>query len=119
VEALRKGVESLARPGAPLLDEVFVRTGLARVELDNPRSGDVVVLLAPGVEFSDSGTDVVGTSRQKGGHGYRSGPPALDACFMALGPGIAPARPATVSLLDVAPSVASALGIEPPGRRGR
>lgn len=117
VEALQKDVEGLARLGARLLDEVFVRTGLARVQLDNPRSGDVVVLLAPGVEFSDSGMDVVGTPRRKGGHGYRSGPPALDACFMALGPGIAPARPATVSLLDVAPAVARALGIDAPGRR--
>jgi hypothetical protein len=111
VEALRKDAEGLARLGARLVDEVFVRTGLARVQLDNPRSGDVVVLLAPGAEFSDSETGIVGMPQQKGGHGYRSGLPALDACFMALGPGIAPARPATVLLLEVASSVARALGI--------
>jgi predicted AlkP superfamily pyrophosphatase or phosphodiesterase len=116
VKALRKDAEGLAQLGSPLTDEVFQRADLARVALDNPRSGDVVVLLKPGVEFSTFGKEVVGPPRERGGHGYRNGTPALDACFMAMGPGITPARPATVSLLDVAPSVARALGIVPPGR---
>lgn len=114
VEALRKDVEGLAQYGEPLIDEIFRRADLARVALDNPRSGDVVVLLKPGAEFSTFGKEVVGPAREKGGHGYRNVTPLLDACFMAMGPGITPARPVTVSLLDVAPSVARALNIEPP-----
>ncbi len=116
-EILRHDVGDLARLGPDLIDEIFVHADLARVALDNPRSGDVVVLLKPGAEFSKSGTDAVGPPREKGGHGYRNVTPELDACFMALGPGIERARPETVSLLDVAPAAARALGIEPPGNR--
>ena len=119
IETLRKDAASLAILGEGLVDEVLVRADLPRVDLDNARSGDVVVLLAPGFEFSRSGTEVVGPARERGGHGYRVGPPLLDACFMALGPGIKPGHPATVSLLDVAPSAARALGIAPPGPNPR
>ncbi|MCM3876362.1 MAG: alkaline phosphatase family protein, partial [Thermoanaerobaculia bacterium] len=100
-----------------VIDEVLLRKDLARVELDNPRSGDVVVLLKPGIEFSRSLPEVLGPAHQKGGHGYRNATAVLDASVMALGPGIKPARPATVSILDVAPLAARALGIEPPRRR--
>jgi predicted AlkP superfamily pyrophosphatase or phosphodiesterase len=116
VEALRKDVQGLEQPGEPLIDEIFRRSDLARVALDNPRSGDVVVLLRPGAEFSTFGKDIVGPPRERGGHGYRNATPELDACFMAMGPGIRRSRPAVVSLLDVAPSVARALGIGPPGK---
>ena len=97
-----------------VVDEVVPRRDLARVGLDNPRSGDVVVLLKPGVEFSRSHPEVLGRAHQRGGHGYRVGTPALDAAFMALGPGIGRSRPPTVSILDVAGVAARALGIEPP-----
>ncbi len=100
-----------------VIDEVLQRKDLSREDLDNPRSGDVVVLLKPGIEFSWSGPEVLGPAHEKGGHGYRKGPPELDASFMALGPGIKPSHPATVSILDVAAVAARALGIEPPSRR--
>jgi predicted AlkP superfamily pyrophosphatase or phosphodiesterase len=116
-EALLADTQQLARLPEDLVDTILARKDLARVELDNPRSGDVVVLLKPGAEFRRSGANVVGPAHQRGGHGYRNATPVLDACFMALGPGISPARPATVSLLDIAPLVARSLGIAPPGRR--
>ena len=97
-----------------LVDDVVPHADLARIGLDHPRSGDVVVLLTPGNEFWRGGANVLGRPGNRGGHGYRAADPRLDASFGAVGPGIAPARPATLSLLEVAARVARALGIEPP-----
>jgi hypothetical protein len=97
-----------------LVDDVVPRAELARIGLDNPRSGDVVVLLTPGNEFRRGGPQVLGSPGNRGGHGYRAANPILDASFGAIGPGIAPGRPETVSLLEVAARAARALGIEPP-----
>ena len=57
---------------------------------------------------------MLGKPGNRGGHGYRATYPVLDASFGAIGPGIAPARPETVSLLEVAARAARALGIDPP-----
>ncbi len=97
-----------------LVDDVVPHAGLARIGLDNPRSGDVVVLLTPGNEFRRGGPEVLGSPGNRGGHGYRAAYPVLDASFGAIGPGIAPGRPETVSLLEVAARAARALGIQPP-----
>lgn len=97
-----------------LVDDVAPHAELARIGLDNPRSGDVVVLLAPGNEFRRGGARVLGDPGNCGGHGYRAVYPVLDASFGAIGPGIAPSRPETVSLLEVAARAARALGIDPP-----
>ncbi|HEX5856109.1 MAG TPA: alkaline phosphatase family protein, partial [Thermoanaerobaculia bacterium] len=105
------GLEAL--PGN-LVDAIVPREALASLELDNPRSGDVVVLLRPGFEFVRSRPSVFSVPNNRGGHGYRNATPVLDASFAAIGPGIEPSRPATVSLLEVASRAARALGIEPP-----
>ena len=97
-----------------LVDDVVPHAELARVGLDNPRSGDVVVLLTPGNEFRRGGPEILGSPGNKGGHGYRAAYPVLDASFGAIGPGIVPGRPETVSLLEVAARAARALGIQPP-----
>lgn len=97
-----------------LLDEVVPRSRLGALGLDHPRSGDVVVLLKPGFEFWRGGADLVGPPQNRGGHGYRNTTPELDASFGAIGPGVAPGRPESVSLLEVAARAARALGIEPP-----
>jgi hypothetical protein len=97
-----------------LVDDVVPHADLARIGLDNPRSGDVVVLLTPGNEFRRGGPQVLGSPGNRGGHGYRAAYPVLDASFGAIGPGIAPGRPETVSLLEVAARAARALGIQPP-----
>ena len=105
-----------------LVDEVLPHADLAKVGLDHPRSGDVVVLLRPGSEFWRGGANLIGPPQNRGGHGYRNDTPALDASFGAVGPGIRPARPDTVSLLEVAARAARALGIDPPrdaARAGR
>jgi hypothetical protein len=112
--ALLADLEGLRALKEGLLDEVVPRAGLARLGLDHPRSGDVVVLLTPGNEFWRGGAQVLGKPGNRGGHGYRAAYPVLDASFGAIGPDIAPARPPSISLLEVAARAARALGIDPP-----
>ncbi len=112
--ALLSDLRGLSALKDGLVDDVIPHADLARVGLDHPRSGDVVVLLTPGNEFRSGGATVLGSPGNHGGHGYRASDPVLDAAFGALGPGIAPARPETVSLLEVAARASRALGIEPP-----
>lgn len=90
----------------------------------NPaRTGDVLVLASPpralgptltyrGILFQVARL----FDRPVGVHGYDpTGLPEMDAIFTGMGRGIAPGtRLGRVSNLDVAPSVASLLGIEPP-----
>jgi hypothetical protein len=111
---LLSDLKGLATLKEGLVDDVVPHADLARLGLDHPRSGDVVVLLTPGNEFWRGGAQVLGKPGNRGGHGYRAVYPVLDASFGAIGPGIAPARPATVSLLEVAARAARALGIDPP-----
>jgi predicted AlkP superfamily pyrophosphatase or phosphodiesterase len=112
--ALLADLEGLRVLKDGLVDDVVPHADLARIGLDHPRSGDVVVLLTPGNEFRSGGARVLGSPGNRGGHGYRAVHPVLDASFGALGPGIAHARPDTVSLLEVAARASRALGIEPP-----
>lgn len=113
-DALLADLRGLASLADGLVDDVVPRAELARFGLDHPRSGDVVVFLKPGSEFWRGGPEVLGLPGNRGGHGYRAVFPVLDASFGALGPGIGPARPDVVSLLEVAARAARTLGIEPP-----
>jgi len=87
------------------------------------RVGDVVALTDPPRFFGRPGTlrdaqfrfsRLLGRSR--GGHGYdpaRS--PRMNGIFLALGRGVVTgARPGRVRAIDVAPTLAALLGIEPP-----
>lgn len=112
--ALLADLRGLAELADGLVDDVVPREGLAGLDLDHPRSGDVVVLLTPGNAFWYGGAKVLGSPGNRGGHGYRAALPVLDAAFGAIGPGIAPARPDILSVLEVAGRAARALGIEPP-----
>ena len=112
--ALAQDLAGLSALPGNLVDAIVPRQGLAPLGLDNPRSGDVVVLLRPGIEFAHSKASVFSVPSNRGGHGYRNVTPVLDAAFAAIGPGIQPSRPATVSLLEVASRAARALGIDPP-----
>ncbi len=112
--ALARDLAGLSALPGNIVDAIVPREALDPLGLDNPRSGDVVVLLRPGIEFVHSRPSVLSVPKNRGGHGYRNTAPVLDATFAAIGPGIAPSRPATVSLLEVASRAARALGIDPP-----
>jgi type I phosphodiesterase/nucleotide pyrophosphatase len=112
--SLARDLAGLSALSGNPVDAIAPREALAALGLDNPRSGDVVVLLRPGFDFARSRPTVLSAPSNRGGHGYRNATPALDAAFAAIGPGIEPSRPATVSLLEVASRAARALGIDPP-----
>ena len=93
------------------------------------RVGQVVVLADPPIVFSGAGRlERLGRrvatwlGQEQGVHGYDARDvPGMKGIFLALGRGIAAgARPGDVDALDVAPTVASLLGIRPPrGCEGR
>lgn len=85
------------------------------------RTGDWVVIAEPGGVFRrDAGLRfwrllrrLVGGST--GIHGYRPAHPDMGAIFFALGRGVTAGRRLdTVRMIDVAPTIAALLGIEPP-----
>jgi predicted AlkP superfamily pyrophosphatase or phosphodiesterase len=78
------------------------------------RVGDVVALTDPPLFFGRARKRLLGGSH--GGHGYDPARfPEMQGIFLALGRGVAPgARPGRVRAVDVAPTLAALLGIEPP-----
>lgn len=122
VASLVRALRALAAEEPGLVEQMGRREEMSSVGLDHPNSGDVVVLLVPGTIFQNqvsAAGDAFDAPRSAGAHGYRATHSRLDATFLALGPGIAPSRPATVALKDVAGTVARSLGIEPPRGAGR
>jgi arylsulfatase A-like enzyme len=82
------------------------------------RVGDVVALIEPPRRFA-RGTAGGAWRRwfgsRRGGHGYRGELPDMGGIFFALGRGAPPgARLGAVRAIDLAPSVARLLGIDPP-----
>lgn len=91
----------------------------ASLHLGHPtRSGDLVVRALPGHTFRTGGLlarvgDLLG--RRRGLHGYAADHPDMAGIFLAMGRGIdAGARTGAVAMIDVAPTIAALLGIEPP-----
>jgi arylsulfatase A-like enzyme len=91
----------------------------ASLGLSHPtRTGDLVARAEPPYTFADAGLfararAIFGKSR--GVHGYAPEHPDMAGIFLALGCRVsAGARPATVRMIDVAPTVARLLGIDPP-----
>jgi predicted AlkP superfamily pyrophosphatase or phosphodiesterase len=90
------------------------------------RGGDPAAMLALeastgwGLDEAALGEAEVALERPAATHGYAPDQPAMRAAFLAVGPGIAPGRLAgTARLVDVAPTIAAAIGLSLPGARGR
>ncbi len=85
----------------------------ASLHLSHPtRTGDLVVRAEPPYTFMSSG--ILGRGAL-GMHGYPPEHPDMAAIFLALGRGVpAGAKLDAVRMIDVAPTVARVLGIEPP-----
>ena len=113
VQALR---DAKGRSGEPLFARVLRRDELHTVGLDSPNSGDVFAQAARGYALTDwrGNPDVVGPSDYYGQHGYDSRWPEMRAILIAAGAGL---RAGTVlpavHLLDVVPTVATAMGFVP------
>ncbi len=113
VQALQ---EAKSESGEPLFARVLRRDELSTLHLDSPNSGDVFAQAALGYTLSDwrGNPDVVEPSAYYGQHGYDSGLLEMRAIFIAAGQGIPSGLTVpAVCLLDVAPTVATLLGLSP------
>lgn len=104
--------------GEAPIEKVLTRQEAARIGLNHPNSGDLVLFARPGFIFRSLPPDLASAPAPVyGAHGYRATHPEMQALYMAVGAGVAPGhRRGTVQATDIAPRVASWLGIDPPRR---
>jgi len=108
--ALQRAVKRLVEAG--VVEEVVDRVRLESLSADP--DAELSFDAAPGVYFSDrfEGPLVRDTVKDRGTHGQLPTRPGLGASFVAAGPGISPGRNlGCIALTDVAPTVASWLGL--------
>jgi len=100
------GVEAL--PASRLPAELRLSAG--------QRSGHVVAFTRPPLRFAAKPRGLRGLAEEpRGAHGYRGDLPEMAGILFAAGRGVlAGERPGPLSALDLAPSVAALLGIDPP-----
>jgi len=103
----------------PIFQAVLRQAELDQVHLGHPgRSGDVWVNARPGITLSgrvDPQRPVLeAADREHGQHGYMSTNRRIHAIFFAAGPQVKPGPLGIIRAVDVAPTVAALLGIDPP-----
>ncbi len=105
--------------GEPALEKVFTRQEAARIGLDHPNSGDLVLFAREGYLFRNlpDGRAAAPAAPVYGGHGYLDTHSDMQASFLAIGAGVQPGQGGTLKATDVAPRVAAWLGIAPPRRQ--
>ena len=114
-----RDVDGIARV---VSSESFASLGLADPAAD-PRSPDLVVFAREGCVFGDTAAGAL-TFREKperqGSHGHDPEFPNLHATFVAAGRGVTPGtRLGAIRSTDVAPTIASLLGLTLPSPDGR
>jgi predicted AlkP superfamily pyrophosphatase or phosphodiesterase len=116
LDAVQKALSEFRVDGQSPWDRVVRRADAGDLGLDAPESGDLILLSRPGISLTMRVTPgrVTGTPLDLGGHGYRNVFPALDATFLAAGPGIARERVEEFPSWRIAARVSRALGIQPP-----
>jgi hypothetical protein len=114
-ELLHQAARAFARleeDGLPLIEQIFTREEAAEVGLRSPNSGDLVLFVRPGYTFSMFAEgEPVQPTRYYGQHGHLSHHDALAAIFFARGAGIPDGRRKELQMVQVAPLVASWLGL--------
>ncbi len=120
VERIVTACRALRDPltGEPLLQVVLPKPELDAYHMNHPgRSGDVWVNAAPGFALSgriDPERPILeGADREHGQHGYVGTNRRIHAIFFAGGPQVPRGYLGTINAVDVAPTVAALLGIEP------
>lgn len=103
--------------GEAPVEEVLDRQEAARIGLDHPNSGDLVLFAKKGYVFRPlSGGKASGPAPGYGAHGYRSTHPDLQGIYLAIGAGVKKGSAGTVRATEVAPRVTAWLGIDRPGK---
>ncbi len=106
--------------GEAPVEKIFTRQEAAKIGLDHPNSGDLIVFVRDGYVFRHlPNGKTVGLAPGYGAHGHLGIGPNLQALYMALGAGVKPHRGGTLEATSVAPRIAAWLGIDPPSREVR
>lgn len=120
--ALLPGLERLFREfrvaGHSPWERILRRDQAGDEGLAAPESGDLILLAEPGYLVSPRlpGPGITsGPPIDLGGHGFRNVHRALDAIFLASGPGVSRSRVPTIDARQIAGRIAAALGIASPG----
>jgi predicted AlkP superfamily pyrophosphatase or phosphodiesterase len=101
--------------GEAPIEKVAGRQEAARLGLDHPNSGDLILFAREGYVFRQlPGGKSAAPAPIFGAHGYLSSRPEMQGIYMAIGAGVAPGAGRTVRATEVAPRVAAWLGIAPP-----
>ncbi len=115
IDLLRSSVDPAT--GKPVFSRVLAREELDSIGLSHPNSGDVFAQVEPGYNLDDwrGNYDVFSSSSFYGQHGYDSTSPEMFTIFMASGYGVPSGGVIIppVSVLDIAPTIASMLGFDP------
>jgi predicted AlkP superfamily pyrophosphatase or phosphodiesterase len=113
--AALEGVTAVVEP------KDFARLGTPSPDA-NPQAPHLVLLTAPGYSFAEVVTApaIAPTDGLKGSHGHDPNPAYMHATFIAAGKGIQPGvKLGVIKNLDVAPTMASLLGVTLPNVEGR
>jgi predicted AlkP superfamily pyrophosphatase or phosphodiesterase len=101
--------------GEAPIEKILRRPEAARLGIDHPNSGDLVIFARKGYVFRQlpEGKPAA-PAPVYGAHGHLSTHPEMRGIYLAIGAGVAPGAGRTVRAIEVAPRVASWLGIAPP-----
>lgn len=103
--------------GEAPVERAFTRQEAARIGLDHPNGGDLILFAHPGFLFRHLPESAASApSPLYGGHGHLGTHPEVQALYMAIGAGVRPGRGGALHATEVARRVAAWLGIEPPRR---
>jgi predicted AlkP superfamily pyrophosphatase or phosphodiesterase len=104
--------------GEAPIERVLTRQEAARMGIDHPNSGDLVLFAGEGYVFRQlpEGKSAA-PAPVYGAHGHLSSRPEMRGIYLALGAGVDPRPGKTVRAIEVAPRVAAWLGIAPPQRQ--
>jgi predicted AlkP superfamily pyrophosphatase or phosphodiesterase len=119
LRALAESIASMEGVAAMWSRSRFGELGLPA---EHPMLPDAIFEAKPGYQFSDetAGADENGPPKYRGTHGQRPEAPGNAAFFMASGAAIKPgAQPGAIQSRDVAPTVATLLGLTMPDVEGR
>jgi predicted AlkP superfamily pyrophosphatase or phosphodiesterase len=120
LDTIRQMLSEWMIDGQSPFERVLTRHDAAEIGLDNPASGDLIVFANEGFAFT-GGTTPHATdafpAHPYGGHGYLSSHPAMRSIYLALGAGVKTGASAAVKATDLAPRIATWLGLAKSGAK--
>lgn len=106
--------------GEAPVEKVLDRQEAARIGLDHPNSGDLVLFARKGYVFRQlSGGKVSGPAPVYGAHGHLGTHEDLQGIYLAVGAGVRRGSGKTVRATEIAPRVAAWLGMDRPEKEPR